>query len=383
MNTNNDYCRILSILGMEKDGDPVAEVQRLFDLAQAPQEDQVAKLIEILTACYAGLGAAFNLPERFLDVLVDPLNATREQIDALLPVETSEAPQGVAVDADSQLREFLDRETILGIIAWLRGAAQGDRKNISRGEAAEALQRLLAAAPVPAPDALDDRKIADTVNQLRDIAIQFHGAQQLRERIAHVVVPLLKVAPDSEPIPDRIHSQWLLKIAQGAGFVVNPIGEIVVPSPNYDAAPYLRNLLKLVRAIGTVPALDARDDKIAKLTVALCEVTEKLEQSNEKYVAVKLQLPSPDARDGWREFRTSELPYSDCTAYLVMLKPGNDGGYVSDHALMAWYGLFKNHPNDWTIEDSNCDNGFCVVTADVTHWMPLPENPADEKGGDA
>lgn len=33
----NDYCRILSILGMEEDGDPVAEVRRLFDLAATRQ----------------------------------------------------------------------------------------------------------------------------------------------------------------------------------------------------------------------------------------------------------------------------------------------------------------------------------------------------------
>lgn len=38
----NDYCRILSILGMEEDGDPVAEVQRLFDLANASVQTAVA-----------------------------------------------------------------------------------------------------------------------------------------------------------------------------------------------------------------------------------------------------------------------------------------------------------------------------------------------------
>lgn len=42
------------------------------------------------------------------------------------------------------------------------------------------------------PKIVDDRKIADTVNELRDIAVKFHDAAQLRERIAHVVVPLLK-----------------------------------------------------------------------------------------------------------------------------------------------------------------------------------------------
>lgn len=38
---------------------------------------------------------------------------------------------------------------------------------------------------------MDDRQIADTVNTLRDIAIKFHDTQQLRERIAHVFVPII------------------------------------------------------------------------------------------------------------------------------------------------------------------------------------------------
>jgi hypothetical protein len=41
----NNYCRILTILGMEEEGDPVAEVQRLFDLASrvgAPDSERDA-----------------------------------------------------------------------------------------------------------------------------------------------------------------------------------------------------------------------------------------------------------------------------------------------------------------------------------------------------
>lgn len=44
----------------------------------------------------------------------------------------------------------------------------------------------------PVGEGTDDRAIADTVNTLRDIAINFHAADQLRARIAHVVVPRLK-----------------------------------------------------------------------------------------------------------------------------------------------------------------------------------------------
>jgi len=39
---------------------------------------------------------------------------------------------------------------------------------------------------------LKDHEIAKIVNELRDIAVQFHASQQLRERIAQVIVPVLK-----------------------------------------------------------------------------------------------------------------------------------------------------------------------------------------------
>ncbi len=47
------------------------------------------------------------------------------------------------------------------------------------------------ASTQPAPS-IPSHTIAQTVNELRDIAIQFHATGQLRERIAHVIVPLLK-----------------------------------------------------------------------------------------------------------------------------------------------------------------------------------------------
>ncbi len=49
----------------------------------------VDRLEAICVAAYSGLGASYDLPLRFLDVLCDPLEATQEQIDALLPVDTA------------------------------------------------------------------------------------------------------------------------------------------------------------------------------------------------------------------------------------------------------------------------------------------------------
>lgn len=45
---------------------------------------------------------------------------------------------------------------------------------------------------------MDDRKIADVINAVRYIAITYHGAKQLRERLAHLLVPHLKQLQELE-----------------------------------------------------------------------------------------------------------------------------------------------------------------------------------------
>ena len=47
-------------------------------------------------------------------------------------------------------------------------------------------RRVLYSAP-PAPVAMKDHQIRELVNELRDIAVEYHGTQQLRERIALTV----------------------------------------------------------------------------------------------------------------------------------------------------------------------------------------------------
>lgn len=39
---------------------------------------------------------------------------------------------------------------------------------------------------------MKDHEIAQVVNTLRDLALQYHSHQSLRERIAYVIVPLLR-----------------------------------------------------------------------------------------------------------------------------------------------------------------------------------------------
>lgn len=54
----------------------------------------------------------------------------------------------------------------------------------------------------PAPVAMKGHQIRELVNELRDIAIEYHGTQQLRERIARVVRAAMLQAGNSPVTPD-------------------------------------------------------------------------------------------------------------------------------------------------------------------------------------
>lgn len=49
---------------------------------------------------------------------------------------------------------------------------------------------------------MKDHEIRELVNQLRDVAIKYHGAGQLREQIARVVRAHMLQAGNSPVIPD-------------------------------------------------------------------------------------------------------------------------------------------------------------------------------------
>ena len=53
---------------------------------------------------------------------------------------------------------------------------------------------------------MDDRTIADIINDVRDIAINFHAAEQLRARLVHILVPHLSRIRELEDRNAAIHS---------------------------------------------------------------------------------------------------------------------------------------------------------------------------------
>jgi hypothetical protein len=52
---------------------------------------------------------------------------------------------------------------------------------------------------------MKDHVIADTVNKVRDVALEFHAHDSLRERIAGILVPILKpVTPVNDTLVEAL-----------------------------------------------------------------------------------------------------------------------------------------------------------------------------------
>lgn len=95
---------------------------------------------------------------------------------------------------------------------------------------------------------MKDHEIAQTVNHLRDIAIQFHDAQQLRERIADVIVPLLKKEKperDSKALVDGVVEGDMSAISLIIGMVLGKLSILPANERRSDLHQQIIHLLPL------------------------------------------------------------------------------------------------------------------------------------------
>ncbi|WP_447782094.1 hypothetical protein [Enterobacter asburiae] len=101
-------------------------------------------------------------------------------------------PAPVSLDAGDKLSNFIASQELLG---------KDFEKVLS--ENIEGLYVPGNSVP-PAPVAMKDHQVRELVNDLRDIAIEYHGTQRLRERIARTVrAAMLQGADSNSPvIPD-------------------------------------------------------------------------------------------------------------------------------------------------------------------------------------
>ena len=82
-----------------------------------------------------------------------------------------------------------------------RHVTNDQRRSKIVAEDGEVLVQPLYTAP-PAPEPMKDHQIRELVNDLRDIAVEYHGTQQLRERIARTVRAAMLQAGNSPVTPD-------------------------------------------------------------------------------------------------------------------------------------------------------------------------------------
>jgi hypothetical protein len=101
-------------------------------------------------------------------------------------------------------------------------------------------------APV-VPEEIQDHLIAQIVNQLRDVAIEFHAAQQLRARIANILVPIFKQQNNKiESLSleiDRLHENLTHAGETGYDAAVSGVHELFV-SANGCAALHQDNVFQ-------------------------------------------------------------------------------------------------------------------------------------------
>ncbi|WP_244991835.1 hypothetical protein [Enterobacter quasimori] len=133
---------------------------------------------------------------------------TKEQLiefaTAILDVEkamTANNLSGREARASAAIAEIALASLEAQPVAWLLSGG-GAKNNVSfdSGNAyADPLREVtpLYTAP-PAPVSMKDHQIRELVNELRDISVEYHGTQQLRERIARTVRAAMLQGADTE-----------------------------------------------------------------------------------------------------------------------------------------------------------------------------------------
>ncbi|EPC6088478.1 DUF551 domain-containing protein [Citrobacter freundii] len=182
----------------------------------------------------------------------------------------------------------------------------------------------------PAPVAMKDHQIRELVNDLRDIAIEYHGAQQLRERIARTVRAAMLQAGN--------HTEQHLDMVGHSGDANEKVD---------CRLPFAQWLSQQNEPIDVDCGCVSTEAFYHWLRVAY-------EAGN-----------SPVTPDGW-------IPVSE---KMPPNKPGSYEYIVFDSLNN------RAHHDYWNVPDGSCDDFspfWNHYGKYVTHWMPLPAAPQQE-----
>ena len=182
---------------------------------------------------------------------------------------------------------------------------------------------------------MQDHQIRELVNQLRDIAVKYHAAGQLREQIARVIRAAMLQAGNSPVIPD--------------GWTGND---------KANAA------LMMLDRIETVDPVD--DDRIDGIKCIVRELASATQPQN-------APRNIPEIISGWIPV-SEQMPEDDDFVYIW---PRPDFG-VELH--VGQYCERSHKGGGWYAQVYEQNYGIEWHPITVTHWMPLPAAPQEVKG---
>ncbi|EHK3362598.1 DUF551 domain-containing protein [Salmonella sp. 741265053_HBA] len=190
---------------------------------------------------------------------------------------------------------------------------------------------------------MKENQIRELVNELRDIAIEYHGTQQLRERIARTVRAALH--HDLEKLNQPVSQTYELpELIEGMEVSID------VSTCDADAGN---------RYFGTVTEVSELDTAKNGCILLVQDAKPNFDVNGN----------SPVSPDSWISCskRTPENIPGSCKEYLVFDALNN-----------------KVHHDYWVVPDGDSApvaSFWNHYGAHVTHWMPLPEPPQEVNRG--
>nr|WP_260471462.1 DUF551 domain-containing protein [Enterobacter roggenkampii] len=171
-------------------------------------------------------------------------------------------------------------------VACIAADCQADWENFKDGT------RLYTAPP--APVSMKDHQIRELVNELRDIAVEYHGTRQLRERIARTIRDAMLQGAENAGSPTTMKTAPALdsspKIAESTSgnSPVIPDGWVMVPvEPTEDM---------IVHGFESEPDESFSDEKEWEAYVTMSGCQQAAHRAKLCWAAMITAAPKPDVR---------------------------------------------------------------------------------------
>lgn len=245
---------------------------------------------------------------------------------------------------------------------------------------------------------MKENQIQELVNDLRDIAVEYHGTQQLRERIARTVRAAWHhdLEKPNQPVSqtyelpqtqfEQVADLYEMQFDDGRTCAFHTDGtkaaQWLLACDGNKVQEYVRIERYQEAVIGNSPVQSPIDHGYrpececsgCKATARICAElnNEEAEIFADGYNAAMQsfgnseQLNSPVTPDGW--ISCSERMPDSKTGVLVAREFGRKGDW-----RVKWGTYVPGHPD--------AQDGWIIPGASwlPTHWMPLPEPPQEEK----